>query len=98
MCRNFALDRSTQRRTVTTRQKDNRMLTPQERSEAARRRILKAAENVPGSFPGFVGKQPISAVAFALLGGFVIGYSPRVKRVFMNNVAGLLRFLGNLKL
>lgn len=74
------------------------MLTPQERSEAARRRILKAAENVPGSFPSFVGKQPISAVAFALLGGFVIGYSPRVKRVFTNNVAGLLRFLCNLKL
>lgn len=98
MCRNFVLDRRTQRRTLTARQKDNRMLTPQERSEAARRRILKAAENVPGSFPGFVGKQPISAVAFALLGGFVIGYSPRVKRVLINNVAGLLRFLSNLKL
>jgi hypothetical protein len=74
------------------------MLTPQERAEAARRRILKAAQNGSSVSPGFAGLQPISAVAFVLLGGFVLGYSPHAKRVFINNITGLLRFLYNLKL
>jgi hypothetical protein len=78
-----------------------RMMTPQERAESARRRILQGVENLGrrhGALCGRTDRLPFSAVAFALLGGFVIGYWPQANCLLMRNITGLLRFLINLKL
>jgi len=72
-----------------------KILTPEQRAEKARQRILQAVENLSR---GRADRLPISAFAFALLGGFVIGYWPQANRLLMRNITGLARFLINLKL
>jgi hypothetical protein len=74
------------------------MLRPRERAEAARRRVLDAADRVPAEFHGYLERRPVSVLAFALAGGFVIGYWPRANRLLVKNLGGVLRFLCSLKL
>ncbi len=92
------MDSNLQSGTLTIRAKVERMSSPQERAEAARRRILQALENPPGGFPAYLGRNPVSAVAFALAGGFIIGCWPGAGRVLAKNLGGLLRLLYNLQL
>ncbi len=89
------MDSSLQKRALGIRLKTKHPATPQERAEAARQRILKAAEDLPGAVSGYVGRRPFSAVALALLGGFVVGYWPGADRALIRNLDGLLRFLYN---
>lgn len=87
------MDSDVQRAALTMRSRTYTMLTPQERAEDARRRIAEAMENLK-----LRRRLPACAVAFALAGGFLVGYSPEAKRLFMNNIGGLLRFLATIKL
>lgn len=92
---------SFQRASLASGANSDRMRTPKERAEAARLRILEAMERSSprdSLFGGCIERYPISAVALVLVGGFVVGYSPRASRVLRNNIVGLLRFLADLRL
>jgi hypothetical protein len=78
------------------------MLTPQQRADAARRRILEAATSLSGppanhTVSGRKKPQFLKGVALALLGGFLVGYSPLVRAVVIKNADSLLRELLCLK-
>jgi hypothetical protein len=64
-------------------------LTPTERADAARQRFLEAVSNLrkpAGTTSHRNRKEPITFLGVALLAGFVMGYSPRVRRICMTSV------------
>jgi hypothetical protein len=77
------------------------MLTPQQRADAARRRILEAAISLRGTPASTVSGRrrlhSLNGVALALLGGFLVGYSPVVRAIVIRNADSLLRTLLCLK-
>lgn len=85
------MDSILQRAALTRKSKLEDMLTPQQKAEAARLRIQVAMENLSHRrrLPFYAG--------FALVGGFLVGYSPQFKRLLMDNIAGVLRFVTSFK-
>jgi hypothetical protein len=73
------------------------MPTVQQRADAARRRILEAAiglsEPPARRVSGRRELHSLKGVALALLGGFLVGYSPAVRAIVIRNADSLLRTL-----
>ncbi len=87
------MDSNLQSASLTLRPKSERMMTPEQKAEMARRRILEALQRLNSSRG-----LSISAIGLALFAGFAVGSSPGASRMLMNNMVGVLRFLASLRL
>jgi hypothetical protein len=72
---------------MTLRQEQG--LTPKERADAARQRFLEAVSNLhkpAGMMFDRHRKESVIFLGVALVAGFVVGYSPQIRRICMTSL------------
>ena len=88
------MDSYGQSETMKYKRRSQGELSPEERAQEARRRILEAvtkAGTPAGKLRDQARRDPLLSTGLALLAGFIIGYSPEFRSVFMTSIGDLVQ-------